>query len=49
MHTRKLGSSGLEVSALGFGAMGLSFPNAPAKEESIQLIRAAVEHGITFF
>lgn len=49
MHTRKLGNGGLEVSALGFGAMGLSFPNAPAKEESIQLIRAAVEHGITFF
>lgn len=49
MKTRKLGNSGLEVSALGFGAMGLSFPNAPAKEESIKLIRSAVEHGITFF
>lgn len=49
METRKLGNSGLEVSALGFGAMGLSFPNAPTKEESIRLIRAAVEHGITFF
>jgi aryl-alcohol dehydrogenase-like predicted oxidoreductase len=34
MKSRKLGSSGLEVSALGFGAMGLSFPNAPTKEES---------------
>ena len=49
MNSRKLGNSGLEVSALGFGAMGLSFPNAPTKEESIKLIRSAVEHGITFF
>ncbi|WP_100612961.1 aldo/keto reductase [Confluentibacter lentus] len=49
MNTRKLGKSGLEVSALGFGCMGLSFPNAPTKEESIALIRSAVEHGITFF
>lgn len=49
MNTRKLGNSGLEVSALGFGCMGLSFPNAPTKKESIKLIRAAVEHGITFF
>lgn len=49
MDERKLGNSGLEVSALGFGAMGLSFPNAPSKEESIKLIRSAVENGITFF
>lgn len=49
MESRKLGNSGLEVSALGFGAMGLSFPNAPSKEESIKLIRSAVEYGITFF
>lgn len=49
MNTRKLGNSGLEVSALGFGAMGLSFPTAPSQEESIKLIRAAVENGITFF
>lgn len=49
MKSRKLGNSGLEVSALGFGAMGLSFPNAPTKEESIKLIRSAVEQGITFF
>lgn len=49
MKSRKLGNSGLEVSALGFGAMGLSFPNAPSKEESIKLIRSAVEYGITFF
>jgi len=49
MKSRKLGNSGLEVSALGFGCMGLSFPNAPTKEESIKLIRSAVEHDITFF
>ncbi len=49
MKSRKLGTSGLEVSELGFGAMGLSFPNAPTKNESIQLIRSAVEQGITFF
>ncbi|GAB4024708.1 aldo/keto reductase [Spirosoma gilvum] len=49
MESRKLGNSGLNVSALGFGAMGLSFPNAPTKKESIQLLRSAVEHGITFF
>ncbi|QEC43798.1 aldo/keto reductase [Pseudobacter ginsenosidimutans] len=49
MKSRNLGSHGLEVSVLGFGAMGLSFPNAPTKEESIKLIRAAVEQGITFF
>ena len=49
MNKRKLGKSGLEVSALGFGCMGLSFPNAPTKEESIKLIRSAVELGITFF
>jgi len=49
MNTRKLGKSGLEVSALGFGCMGLSFPNSPTKEESIRLIRSAVENGITFF
>lgn len=49
MKSRKLGNSGLEVSALGFGAMGLSFPNAPTKDENIKLLRSAVEHGITFF
>jgi len=49
MKSRKLGKGGLEVSALGFGAMGLSFPNAPTKEESIKLIRSAVENGVTFF
>lgn len=49
MNARKLGKGGLEVSALGFGCMGLSFPNAPSKEENIKLIRSAVEQGITFF
>jgi aryl-alcohol dehydrogenase-like predicted oxidoreductase len=49
MKSRKLGNSGLEVSALGFGAMGLSFPNAPTREESIRLIRSAAELGVTFF
>ncbi|MEH6682732.1 MAG: aldo/keto reductase [Sediminicola sp.] len=49
MEKRTLGNSGLEVSVLGYGCMGLSFPGAPSKEESIKLMRAAVEHGITFF
>ena len=49
MKTRKLGNSGLEVSALGFGCMGLSFPNAPTKEENIKLLRSAFESGVTFF
>ena len=48
---RKLGKSGLEVSALGLGCMGMSFGYGPAadKQEMISLIRAAVERGITFF
>jgi|SRR5690606_6969933 len=49
METRKLGNNGLEVSALGFGCMGLSFPNAPEKSEKINVLRTAVESGITFF
>jgi aryl-alcohol dehydrogenase-like predicted oxidoreductase len=51
MQKRKLGKSNLEVSALGLGCMGLSFGFGPAvdKNEGIALIRAAVEHGITFF
>jgi aryl-alcohol dehydrogenase-like predicted oxidoreductase len=51
MHERQLGKSGLEVSALGFGCMGLSqsYPPFPDKQESILLIRAAVERGVTFF
>jgi aryl-alcohol dehydrogenase-like predicted oxidoreductase len=51
MKKRKLGNSGLEVSALGFGCMGMSFGLGPAadKKEMISLIRKAVEMGITFF
>ncbi len=51
MQTRTLGSSTLEVSALGLGCMGLSFGYGPAvdNQQGIQLIRSAVERGITFF
>src|SRR3954454_23114659 len=51
MHTRELGRSGLEVSALGLGCMGLSHGLGPAveKQDGIALIRAAVERGVTFF
>src|ERR1700760_4915917 len=51
MQTRKLGKSGLEVSALGFGCMGLSFGLGPATEKShaIKVIRAAYDGGVTFF
>src|SRR5216110_1086216 len=51
MQKRKLGKSGLEVSALGLGCMGMSFGYGPAgdKPEAIALIRAAVERGVTFF
>jgi aryl-alcohol dehydrogenase-like predicted oxidoreductase len=48
MHTRTLGAD-LQVSAIGFGAMGLSFPNAPAKQDAIRLIQAAVDRGVNFF
>ena len=51
MKTRKLGNSGLEVSALGMGCMNLSFGTGPATSvnNGITVIRAAVEQGITFF
>ena len=51
MNKRTLGTSGLEVSALGLGCMGMSFGYGPAgnREEMITLIRAAVERGVTFF
>ena len=51
MLTRKLGKSGLEVSALGLGCMGLSYGYGPATETSqaITLIRTAFERGVTFF
>ena len=51
MEKRKLGNSGLEVSALGLGCMGLSFGYGPATDtlDAIKLIRAAFERGVTFF
>jgi aryl-alcohol dehydrogenase-like predicted oxidoreductase len=51
MRKRILGKSGLEVSALGLGCMGMSFGYGPAREkkEMISLIRSAVERGVTFF
>ncbi len=51
MQKRKLGKSGLEVSALGLGCMGMSFGYGPPKDrqEMIELLRSAVERGVTFF
>ena len=51
MQTRKLGNSGLEVSAIGLGCMGMSFSyGQPAdRGEMISLIRSAVDQGVTFF
>jgi len=51
MKKRRLGNSGLEVSALGLGCMGMSFGYGPAgdKKEMISLLRTAVERGVTFF
>src|SRR6516225_6357441 len=51
MQKRKLGKSNLEVSAIGFGCMGLNFSygHALSKEESITLVRQAVDRGVTFF
>ena len=51
MQKRTLGKSNLEVSALGLGCMGMSFSYKPFPEkgESIALLRAAVERGVTFF
>jgi aryl-alcohol dehydrogenase-like predicted oxidoreductase len=51
MQKRKLGKSGLEVSALGLGCMGMSIAYGPPadKQEMIALIRKAVERGVTFF
>jgi aryl-alcohol dehydrogenase-like predicted oxidoreductase len=51
MQKRKLGSSGLEVSAMGLGCMGMSFSYGPPKDktEMVALIHAAVDHGVTFF
>ena len=51
MQTRTLGTNGLDVSALGLGCMGLSYGYGPATDtkDAINLIRAAVEKGVTFF
>jgi aryl-alcohol dehydrogenase-like predicted oxidoreductase len=51
MQKRKLGSSGLEVSALGLGCMSMSFGYGPPgdKQQMIEVIRAAVARGVTFF
>ena len=51
MKYRKLGNSGLEVSELGLGCMGLSFGYGPAADtkEAIRLLYTAVERGVTFF
>jgi aryl-alcohol dehydrogenase-like predicted oxidoreductase len=51
MQKRMIGNSGLEVSALGLGCMGLSFGYGPAtdKQDAINLIRAAYDKGVTFF
>src|SRR5690242_9962238 len=50
METRALGH-GLQVSAIGYGCMGLShgYPPYPPREDGVALIRAAVERGVTFF
>src|ERR1043165_1072224 len=51
MHTRILGKSGLQVSAIGLGCMGLSFAygQAPERKAAIALLRDAVERGVTLF
>jgi aryl-alcohol dehydrogenase-like predicted oxidoreductase len=51
MQKRKLGKSGLEVSAIGLGCMGMTFSYAPfpEKKDMIVLIRKAVEQGVNFF
>jgi aryl-alcohol dehydrogenase-like predicted oxidoreductase len=51
MQKRKLGKSGIEVSAIGLGCMGLSFGYGPAveKQQGITLIRSAFDRGVTFF
>src|SRR3954454_23671525 len=51
MQKRKLGKSGLEVSALGLGCMGISFGLGPGleKKDGVALIRAAFDRGVTFF
>ena len=51
MQKRMLGTSGLEVSAIGFGCMGISFSYGPAlpREEGLSILRAAFDRGVTFY
>ena len=51
MKKRSLGKNGLEVSALGFGCMGISFGygQPTSRDEGVAIIRAAVDAGVTFF
>ena len=51
MQKRTLGKTGLEVSAIGFGCMGISFGYGPAtsREDGVAIVRAAVDGGVTFF
>ena len=51
MQKRRLGISGLEVSAIGLGCMGMSafYPPLPDRQEMVALIRKAAERGVTFF
>jgi aryl-alcohol dehydrogenase-like predicted oxidoreductase len=51
MNTRRLLRSGLEVSVLGFGCMGLSFGYGPGldRPSGVRLIRQALERGVTYF
>jgi aryl-alcohol dehydrogenase-like predicted oxidoreductase len=51
MQKRKLGNSGLEVSALGYGCMGLSSAYGPpvSREDGIKIIREALDKGVNFF
>jgi predicted aldo/keto reductase-like oxidoreductase len=51
MKTRYLGKSGLEISAMGLGCIGMSFSYTPLpdRQQMITLLRTAVERGITFF
>src|SRR4051812_49402482 len=51
MRMRKLGKSGLEVSAIGLGCMGMSYAYGPPpdRKQMIALLRAAVDRGVTFF
>jgi len=51
MQQRELGRSGLKISAIGLGCMGLSFGYGPAAEtrDAVKLIRTAFDEGVTFF